>query len=198
MGIFMTNCLTFWELVAKDTISILTTAFLVGVSVPAIKALMDDRHFRKQKDYERAIRLQESLLITKMKLLDDAATAYWKFYFCCIALTYNASERDTKFADEHQKYRADIWDAFANIRKVVSPAAYLLSREQFGSVIGTFLIHLENVDLEIEEAAETKKFDWGELHGKLHPNLASKINDALHDLAQALSITPDYLSRPVN
>lgn len=191
----MANSLTFLELVFKDTLSIFTTAILAGISVPVIKAKMDDRHFRKQKDYEREIRLQENLLTIKMRLLDAASAAYWKFYFCCITLTYNASTKGSKFADEHKRYQDGIWDAFANIRQVVSPAAYLLSREEFGTAVGKLLRHLENVDAQIEEAAETKNFDWDKLHGKLHQDLASKINDALHDLARVLSVTPEHLSK---
>jgi hypothetical protein len=73
--IVMAADLSFGQQVYKDTIGIILTAIIAGVSVPAIKAMMDEKYFKKQKEYERQIRLQETLLATKMKLLEAASVA---------------------------------------------------------------------------------------------------------------------------
>ena len=192
--IIMAVDLSFGQQVYKDAIGIILTAIVAGVSVPAIKAMMDDKYFKKQKEYERQIRLQETLLATKMKLLEAASIAYWKFYFCCITMTYNADRDDLKLDDEYKKYEDGIWRVFFNIREVMSPAAYLLSPDEYRRIVGDFIQYLDGVDDEIEASSDDETFDWTALNLRLYRELASKINHALHDLATALSITSAELS----
>lgn len=190
----MSDHLSFGQLLTKDILNIVLTALLVGLSVPAIKSIMDDRYFRKQKDHERQIRLQENLLAKKIKLLEETSAAYWKFYFCCVKLTYAACQDDPKLPSLYKSYEEEVWRVLSEIRQVTSPASYLLSPHELKATIGHFLKHLEEIDAEVSAAARNNKFDWREIHDRRHEGLALEINQVLQEFAQALKITAAELS----
>jgi hypothetical protein len=167
---------------------IVITAGLTGLLVPTVKAFMDQRHFRRQKDYETELARETAVLDAQVKLLEDLSDVLWEYVLSLIAVSYykcNGNEqRFGKALDAYEEMSGSrlgrMQAEFSKARRLVSPDRW----RELQDLYGTFL----KLDLRIGELRSSDDASaWSSQHHAAF-GVQGQISDVLAHVASELQL----------
>src|SRR4051812_46874381 len=95
----------------QNMLLILLMAVVIGLAVPRIKAVMDLRYFREQKQHKDELSRQSKLAKHKVRLLNRYRDRLWQFHYVFLKATYDFAfgADESKFDQSKSEYKKAVW-----------------------------------------------------------------------------------------
>ncbi|HSF81629.1 MAG TPA: hypothetical protein VLA49_10370 [Anaerolineales bacterium] len=174
-------------------------AIVTGLTVPALKLILDNLNFRKQKLFEDHLARQNSIVAAQIKFLDHLGELLWEFHALIARVSYYKSmesddpETRKRTAAAVTDYENRLWDILIiQIQSEISKSRRLASspiHQKLAALYKHVLVELDGqlVDLLKKDAPREV---WDDFHKeKLKKDLVREIDEILQLLAEDMGLT---------
>jgi hypothetical protein len=164
------------------------TAGLTGLLVPTVKTVMDQRHFRRQKDYEADLARQTAVLEAQVKLLEDLSSVLWEYVLSLIAVSYYKCNGDeARFEKARESYEDSSGSQFGRMQAEFSKARRLLSPERWLELQELYSEFLR-LDMRVTQLRTTADMaPWNQQHHDAF-GIQGRISEVLAHLAAEMQL----------
>jgi hypothetical protein len=177
----------------QNVLIVLSTAVVIGLAVPRIKAGMDLRYFREQKRHKDELSRQSKLIEQKVRLLNRYRDSLWQFHYVYAKATYEFAfgTEEGKFDELRSEYEKAVWLVLLNFRRTISGAIYLVPEGHFRHLLDLFdeLIKKEaDLTLRMQTWTRLSRDDWRNYHENISRELSTKFDEEILFLAHELRL----------
>lgn len=178
---------------AQNVALLLLTALVTGLAVPRVKARMDLRYFREQKEQEAELARQASRITEQTEFLKSYIAVVWRFHFNLLEVTYaKASGMDPpEFEALWAKYGPESWACLRECRRLTSSAIHLVSKEEFAQLLAFYRVMLDEeaqLSTQVERRSPSRN-EWFVIHQRLLNDFAATLDAEIERLARDLKLT---------
>ncbi len=171
---------------------LIVTALISGAGVPYVLKVVDDRKLRRQKKFEADLTIQQKLIDSQSKLLDDLTQILWKWRYLAKSVVYYGSiSQNERFDAAKKHYEDEVWRLLNEFRTEISRSRRLVSEAAFQQLNSLYHYVVHDLDLKISELISKNNPDAQEcrrLADRFSNEVSTRLDDALNDLASELSL----------
>jgi hypothetical protein len=167
---------------------IVITAGLTGLLVPTVKAFMDQRHYRRQKDYETDLTRQTAILEAQVELLETLSDVLWEYVLSLIEVSYYKCNGDEeRFSKALDAYEDESGPRFGRMQAEFSKARRLVSPDRWRELQDLYAVFLK-LDTGIASLRASEDLaQWSSQHNAAF-GVQNEIGKVLADLASEMQL----------
>lgn len=172
---------------------LLLTALISGFGIPYVLKVVDDRKLKRQKQFEADVALQEKLIDSQSKLLDDLTRILWKWRYLAKSVVYYGSlNQKERYDAARRQYEDTVWGLLNEFRTEISRSRRLVSESAFQKLNSLYDYVVHDLDLKITALVSENKPDiraeCRELADRFSNEVSTRLDEALNDLASELRL----------
>lgn len=186
----------------ENLLLLLITALLTGLLVPLVKAQMDDKKYRQQKQFEAQLARQSKVIESQVTLLENLSQLLWEFHFSCLEVSYYAQNASYKkrYNEAMKEYDRKSWVLMTKIGTEIGKAQRLVSDGAYAKLKDFYDRWMIDVDNKISALNHRKASpeEWRIHHYSVFREGDKKIDEVLGLLARELRLEAPQPSTKVN
>lgn len=169
---------------------LIITAVITGLTVPWIKANMDQRKLREQKIFEEGLARQSKVIDAQAALLEQLAELLWGFIILLLEVSYYRLHHNKKaFQSAWERYDKEGWSFFLKIRAQISKARRLTTTQAYQRLLSLYENRLMEMDSRLVAlSGQEEDQGWVEFHKQMLTSTVQETDEVLNHLAEEIHL----------
>ena len=173
-----------WQECVKDTLVVVITAVVSGLTVPYILQRIESRKTVEEQRRAEILQRQKALIDAQAAFLDRFNDLLWEWRYLSVKLSYYGITPGELYESAKKDYAKDIWGKLNTVRAQISKARRLVTEERFAELI-SFYKQMVELDLQLRRA-QLKEEDGPLLFADLNAHIVGPLSDAIDNLLHSL------------
>jgi hypothetical protein len=172
------------------------TASVMGLLVPYLLKNIEEKKTVEQKRREAKLARQIKLIDAQGDLLEAISSAFWKWRYSFIRVTYYGANDNSEECEAAWKcYCESVWEILSQIRFQVSRSKWLVSNKQFESLLN-FYHQIIELDTKLYTSINNsdsirRDVELGDLNKLIYGEISDQLDELTNDLAIEMNISAE-------